>query len=61
MERRQARGGSVMLRAMFCRETLGSGIHVNVTLMHTTSLIYFYFHNVSCECLLYCVFACVCF
>ena len=32
MGRRQAGGGSVMLWAMFCWETLGPAIHVDVTL-----------------------------
>ena len=36
MGRRQASGGSVMLWAMFCWETLGPGIHVDVTLTRTT-------------------------
>ena len=35
---RQACGGSVMLWAMFCWETLGPGIHVDVTLICTTYL-----------------------
>ena len=38
MGRRQAGGGSVMLWAMFCWETLGPGIHVDVTLTRTTYL-----------------------
>ncbi|KAK3518122.1 hypothetical protein QTP70_033217 [Hemibagrus guttatus] len=38
MRRRQASGGSVMLWAMFCWENLGSAIHVDVTLTHTTYL-----------------------
>ncbi len=33
---RQASGDSVMLLALFCWETLGPGIHVDVTLTHTT-------------------------
>ena len=36
--RRQASGGSVMLWAMFCWETLGPAIHVDVTLTCTTYL-----------------------
>lgn len=36
--RRQAGGGSVMLWAMFCWETLGLAIHVDVTLTRTTYL-----------------------
>ncbi|KAK3562667.1 hypothetical protein QTP86_004084 [Hemibagrus guttatus] len=36
MRRRQAGGGSVMLWAMFCWETLGPAIHVDVTLTRTT-------------------------
>uniref|UniRef100_A0AAY5KFW1 Tc1-like transposase DDE domain-containing protein n=1 Tax=Esox lucius TaxID=8010 RepID=A0AAY5KFW1_ESOLU len=36
--RRQAGGGSVMLWAMFCGETLGPAIHVDVTLTRTTYL-----------------------
>ena len=36
--RRKASGGSVMLWAMFCGETLGPGIHVDVTLTRTTYL-----------------------
>ena len=39
MGRTQAGGGSVMLWAMFRSETLGRGIHVDVTLTHTTYLI----------------------
>ncbi len=38
MGRRQAGGGSVMLCAMFCWQTLGPVIHVDVTLTHTTYL-----------------------
>ena len=38
MGRKQAGGGSVMLWAMFCCETLGPGINVNVTLTRTTYL-----------------------
>ncbi|MCI4378051.1 hypothetical protein PGIGA_G00211420 [Pangasianodon gigas] len=38
MGRRQAGRGSVMLWAMFCWETLGPGIHVDVTLTRTTYL-----------------------
>ncbi|KAK3570978.1 hypothetical protein QTP86_031835, partial [Hemibagrus guttatus] len=38
MGRRQARGGSVMLWAMFCWETLGPAIHVDVPLTRTTYL-----------------------
>ena len=38
MGRRQAGGGSVMLWAMFCWETLGPAIHVDVTLTRTTHL-----------------------
>jgi len=38
MGRRQAGGGSVMLWAMFCWETLGPAIHVDVTLTRTTYL-----------------------
>ncbi|KAJ8417445.1 hypothetical protein AAFF_G00286720 [Aldrovandia affinis] len=38
MGRKQAGGGSVMLWAMFCWETLGPGIHVDVTLTRTTYL-----------------------
>ncbi|MCI4375370.1 hypothetical protein PGIGA_G00108680 [Pangasianodon gigas] len=38
MGRRQARGGSVMLWAMFCWETLCPGIYVDVTLTRTTYL-----------------------
>ncbi|MCI4379860.1 hypothetical protein PGIGA_G00233280, partial [Pangasianodon gigas] len=38
MERTQAGGGSVMLWAMFCWETLGPGIHVDAILTHTTYL-----------------------
>ena len=38
MGRRQAGGGSVMLWTMFCWETLGPGIHVDVTLTRTTYL-----------------------
>ena len=38
MGRRQASGGSVMLWAMFCWETLGPAIHVDVTLTRTTYL-----------------------
>ena len=34
--RRQAGGGSVMLWAMFCWETLGSTIHVDVNLIRVT-------------------------
>ena len=36
MGRRQAGWGSVMLWAMFCWETLGPAIHVDVSLTHTT-------------------------
>ncbi|MCI4385481.1 hypothetical protein PGIGA_G00050990 [Pangasianodon gigas] len=36
MGRRQAGGGSVMLYAMFCWETSGPGLHVDVTLTRTT-------------------------
>ena len=36
--RRQASGGSVMLWAMFCWETLGPGIHVDVNLTLSTYL-----------------------
>jgi len=36
--RRQAGEGSVMLWAMFCWETLGPVIHVDVSLTHTTYL-----------------------
>jgi len=36
--RRQAGGGSVMLWAMFCWETMGPAIHVDVTLTRTTYL-----------------------
>ena len=36
--RRQAGGGSVMLWAIFCWETLGPGIHVDVTWTRTTYL-----------------------
>ncbi len=35
--RRQAGGGSVMLYAMLCWETLGPAIHVDVTLTQTTN------------------------
>ena len=38
MGRSQAGGGSVMLWAMFCWETLGPAIHVDVTLTRTTYL-----------------------
>ena len=38
MGRGQAGGGSVMCWAMFCRETLGPGIHADVTLTGTTYL-----------------------
>ncbi|MCI4388645.1 hypothetical protein PGIGA_G00088540 [Pangasianodon gigas] len=38
MGRMQAGGGSVMLWAMFCWETLGPGIHVDSILTHTTYL-----------------------
>ena len=38
MGRRQAGGGSVMLWTMFCWDTLGPGIHVDVTLTRTTYL-----------------------
>ena len=38
MGRRQAGRGSVMLWVMFCWETLGPAIHVDVTLTHTTYL-----------------------
>ncbi|MCI4389581.1 hypothetical protein PGIGA_G00099830 [Pangasianodon gigas] len=38
MGRRQACGGSAMLWAMFCWETSGPGIHVDVILTHTTYL-----------------------
>ncbi|KAK3539724.1 hypothetical protein QTP70_012747 [Hemibagrus guttatus] len=38
MGRRRAGGGSVMLWAMFCWETLGPAIHVDVTLTRTTYL-----------------------
>ncbi|KAK3547699.1 hypothetical protein QTP86_027744, partial [Hemibagrus guttatus] len=38
MGRRQAGGGSVMLWAMFCWETLGPAIHVDVTLTRITFL-----------------------
>ena len=38
MGRRQAGGGSVMLWAMFCWETLGPAIHVDVTLTRITYL-----------------------
>ena len=38
MERRQVGGGSAMLWAMFCQETLGPAIHVDVTLTRTTYL-----------------------
>ena len=38
MGRRQASGGSVMLWAMFCWETVGLAIHVDVTLTCTTYL-----------------------
>ncbi|KAK3544698.1 hypothetical protein QTP86_026097, partial [Hemibagrus guttatus] len=38
MGRRQAGGGSVMLWAMFCWETLGPAIYVDVTLTRTTYL-----------------------
>ena len=34
--RRQASGGSVVLWAMFCWETLGPAIHVDVNLAHVT-------------------------
>jgi len=33
---RQASGDSVMLWALFCWETIGHGIHVDVSLTHTT-------------------------
>lgn len=36
--RKQARGGSVMVWAMFCWKTLCSAIHVDVTLAHITYL-----------------------
>ena len=36
--RRQTGGGSVMLWAMFCSETLGLAIHVDVKLTHVTYL-----------------------
>ena len=35
---RLAGGGSVLLWAVFCWETLGSGLHADVPLTHTTSL-----------------------
>ena len=35
--RQQAGGGSVMFWAMFCWETLGPAIHVDVNLTHVTS------------------------
>ena len=38
MGRRQACGGSVILWALFCWETLGPAIHVDVTLTRTTYL-----------------------
>ena len=38
MGRRQAGGGSVMLWAIFCWETLGPAIHVDVTLTRITCL-----------------------
>ncbi|KAJ8276573.1 hypothetical protein COCON_G00083250, partial [Conger conger] len=38
VERRQDGGGSMMLWAMFCWETLGPGIHVDVNLTHATYL-----------------------
>ena len=38
MGRRQAGGGSVMLLAVFCWESLGPAIHVDVTLKCTTHL-----------------------
>ncbi|MCI4393629.1 hypothetical protein PGIGA_G00159810 [Pangasianodon gigas] len=38
MGRRQVSGGSVILWAMFCLETLGPGIHVDVTFTCTTFL-----------------------
>ncbi|MCJ8733570.1 hypothetical protein PDJAM_G00225080 [Pangasius djambal] len=38
MGRRQAGGGSVMPWTMFCWENLGPGIHVDVTLTHSTYL-----------------------
>ncbi|KAK3528244.1 hypothetical protein QTP86_027960, partial [Hemibagrus guttatus] len=38
MGRRRAGGGSVMLWAMFCWETLGPAIHVDITLTCTTYL-----------------------
>ena len=38
MGNRQAGGGSVMFWAMFCWETLGPAIHVDVTLTRTTYL-----------------------
>lgn len=37
-EKKQADGGSLMLWAMFCWETLGPAVHVDVTLTHTTYL-----------------------
>ena len=38
MGRRQAGGGSLILWALFCWETLDPAIHVAVTLAHTTYL-----------------------
>lgn len=38
MRRRQASRGIVMLWAMFCRETLGPGIRMEITLTRTTHL-----------------------
>ena len=38
MRRRQASGGSMMLWAMFCWETLGPAFHVDVTLTCNTYL-----------------------
>ena len=38
MGRRQAGRGSIMLWVIFCWETLDPGIHVDVTLTHTTYL-----------------------
>ncbi|KAK3519048.1 hypothetical protein QTP70_016372 [Hemibagrus guttatus] len=38
MGRRRAGGGSVMLWAMFCWETLGPAVHVDVTLTRSTYL-----------------------
>ena len=37
--KRQAGGGTVMLWAMFCRETFSPAIHVDVTLTRNTYLI----------------------